>query len=77
MIRDDDNNIVYEKCLSTESAVNIDLLNGKFININYHPTYWFNISLPVKSKWQAYPEEAIVVQFTSWTKNKSILMNAV
>ena len=38
------NNILYEKALSNQSAANIEVLNGKFININSHPTGWFTIS---------------------------------
>ena len=43
IIRDGGNNIVYEKSLSTQYAANIEVLNGKFININSHPTDWSNI----------------------------------
>ena len=74
-MRDDVNNIVYEKVLSTQYAANIEVLNVKGIAINLHSAYWFSIFLPIKSKRQAPVEEVMVAQFTSWTKNKTILMN--
>ena len=44
LMRDIGNNILYEKALSNQSAVKIEVLNGNFINIKSHPTGWFTIS---------------------------------
>ena len=40
---DYDNNIVYEKALSTEYYSNIEFLNTKGIHINSNPADWFNV----------------------------------
>ena len=74
-MKDYDDAIMYEISLSPIFSANIEVLNAKGININYHPNYWFNIFLPIKSKIRAHQEDVIVPQITSCTHKKEILMN--
>ena len=68
-MRDDSNNILYEKVLSKQYSYNIKFFNLKGIKTNSHPTYGLkNYLLNVKI--ESHPEYATVAQLTSWTNKK-------